>query len=78
MLTSTLPGLPGRTYDTLGVVISSAMIGAIGGGNIEKMFKTIIQQASDMRADAIIDIKITTPGGQSGIVVIIGTAIKVR
>ena len=78
MLTSTLSDLPGRIYDIRGVVCSSAALGAIGGGNIEKMFKNLEQQASSMSADAIIDIKITAPGGTSAIVVISGTAIKLR
>ena len=78
MLLSTLPTIPGRNYEVRGVVFSQATLGVIGGGKLDKMFNTIVKQASDMGADAIVDIKMTAPGGDSGFVVVIGTAVKLR
>jgi hypothetical protein len=45
---------------------------------LERMFQSMIQQASRMGADAIIDIKMTTAGGEYPVVVAIGTAVKLR
>ena len=86
MLLSTLPDLPGRTYDVVGVVFdcgdSSASVGnQIRPPFLEKMFNSIVRQASDMGADAIVDIKMTAPSGtdrSSAYIVVIGTAVKLR
>jgi len=86
MLLSTLPDLPGRTYDVIGVVFGRASVYTTLKvdkkdptlENLESMFQNMIQQASRMGADAIIDIKMPAVGGQMPIVVAIGTAVKLR
>ena len=84
MLLSTLPDLPGRTYDVKGVVYDHALLSdAITVKNryeknptfLLERFNSITQQASDMGADAIIDIKITF---RERVFVIIGTAVKLK
>ena len=61
MLLSTLPGISGATYSVRGVVFAQGwIVGSIKREDafLEKMFNSIVQQASGMGADAIIDIKI--------------------
>lgn len=78
MILSTLPDIPGRTYDVIGVVFGKASPFSIGGGNsLEKMFQSMFQQASGMGADAIVDIKMTGAGEYLSVVAI-GTAVKLR
>jgi len=74
MLLSTLPDLPGRTYDVIGVVCS-AMAPTTNTKNRENMFNDIIQQASGLGADAIVDIKLSH---SYPAVIVIGTAVKLR
>jgi hypothetical protein len=80
MLLSTLPDIPGRTYDIIAVVFSQTTVGPSSSGSLGNMFNDIIMQASGMGADAIVDIKMIAPGtaGYIGIVVVIGTAVKLR
>jgi uncharacterized protein YbjQ (UPF0145 family) len=84
MLLSTLPDIPGRTYDVIGVVFGRADIGIgkyLGGKkatDLEDMFQDMVQQASRMGADAIIDIKMPAVGGEHPVVAAIGTAVKLR
>jgi hypothetical protein len=83
MILSTLPDLPGRTYDVIGVVFGSTQLwtpSPLGGkrGHLEDIFNSMIQQASRMGADAIVDIKMPAPGGDYAIAVAIGTAVKLR
>jgi hypothetical protein len=82
MIFSTLPDLPGRTYDVIGVVVSQTWLRPNGDDSeLHEMFNHILRQASDMGADAVIDIKMTAPSGTdrpSPAIVVIGTAVKLR
>lgn len=75
MLISTLPDLPGRTFQVLGFVVAHANLGSLGGGNPQKMVKELIAQAQHFHADAIVDVK-TVIGGDSAHCVMTGTAAK--
>lgn len=75
MLLSTLRELPGRPFDVRGLVYASAVLGALGGGNMQKMVQSLIEQAGRLGADAIVDMK-TIIGGDSAHVVMTGTAVK--
>ncbi len=75
MLISTLPELPGRTFQVLGLVTAHATLGAIGGGNPQKMIQQLIEQAQRFGADAIVDVK-TVLGGESAHCMMTGTAVK--
>lgn len=75
MLISTLPQLPGRSFEVLGLVTAHAVLGAIGGGNPQKMIQQLIEQAQRFGADAIVDVK-TVLGGDSAHCMMTGTAVK--
>jgi hypothetical protein len=80
MILSTLPDVPGRTYDVIGVVFSQAWLKPNGQHEeLGNMFNHIFQQASNMGADAVIDIKMIAPSGTDRpfpAIVVIGTAVK--
>lgn len=75
MLLSTLPDLQGRTYAVRGVVFDCGEKTLIRRKVLENLFNSIIQQASDMGADAIVDIRVTKEGS---VFMITGTAVKLR
>lgn len=78
MLLSTLPDLPGaERYELKGVVFSLVMLSHAAHDSLEIAFKDLEQQAAGMNADAVIDIKITPPGGERAVAAITGTAIKI-
>jgi hypothetical protein len=76
VLISTLPDLSGRSYEVRGFVFAHAILGAIGGGNTQKMVQQLIDQAARFGADGIIDVK-TVIGGETAHCVMTGTAVKV-
>jgi len=75
VLISTLPNLPGHSYQVLGFVVAHATLGALGGGNPQKMIQQLIEQAQRFGADAIIDVK-TVLGGDAAHCLMTGTAVK--
>jgi hypothetical protein len=75
MLLSTLPELPGRPFDVRGLVFANATLGSIGGGNLQKMVQSIVEQANRLGADAVVDLT-TQVGGGNGYCVMTGTAVK--
>jgi hypothetical protein len=77
VLISTLPELPGRSFDVLGFVVAQGVFGALGGGNAQKMVQQLIDQAQRFGADGIVDVK-TAIGGDSAHCVMTGTAVKLR
>jgi hypothetical protein len=78
MLMSTLPDLGvSRRYEVKGIVYGTVMLGLSGNANLERAFKDLEQQATNMGADAIIDIKITAPSGERVVAAVIGTAVKI-
>jgi uncharacterized protein YbjQ (UPF0145 family) len=76
MLVSTLPAVPGRTFEVRGFVVAQATLGSLGGGNTQKMVKSLVEQAARLGADGIVDVR-TVLGGDSGHCVMTGTAIRV-
>jgi len=77
VLISTLPELPGRTFEVLGFVVAQGAFGALGGGNAQKMVQQLIEQAQRFGGDGIVDVK-TVIGGDTGHCVMTGTAVKLR
>ena len=75
MLISTLPDAGARAFDPLGFVVAQAALGSIGGGNTQKMVQTLVLQAQQFGADAIIDVKTVLGGGYC---VMSGTAVRLR
>jgi uncharacterized protein YbjQ (UPF0145 family) len=84
MILSTLPDIPGRTYDVIGVVFGWPSSGGKGfrvityetfDSDTQAMFGILVERASRMGADAIVDIKIPTT---SWPLFVIGTAVKLR
>jgi uncharacterized protein YbjQ (UPF0145 family) len=74
MLISTLPDVPGLTYEVKGLVIAQAMLGAMGGGNTQKMVQSLVDQAGRLGANGIIDLR-TVLAGDHGHCVMTGTAV---
>ncbi len=77
MVISTLPHLGDRAFDALGLVYAQGTLGALGGGNTQKMVQSLFAQAQQFGADAIIDVT-TVIGGDTGHCVMTGTAVKLR
>jgi hypothetical protein len=75
MLLSTLPELPGRTFEVRGLVVAHASLG--GKGAIQKMVQSLIEQAGQFGADGIVDLK-TVIGGEYGHCVMTATAVRLR
>lgn len=75
MLLSTLPDLPGRTFEVRGFVFAQGVLGALGGGNTQQMVGSLIEQAGVFGADGIIDLR-TVIGGDSAHCVMTGTAVR--
>jgi hypothetical protein len=74
MLLTTLPEIPGRGFEIRGFVFAQAFFGGIGGGNTEKMVRSLVDQAGRLGADGIVHI--TTVMGGDGHCVMTGTAVR--
>jgi hypothetical protein len=74
MLISTLPEVPGLVYEVRGFVVAHASFGSIGGGNPQKMIQSLIEQATSLGANGIVDVR-TVLGGDTGHCVMTGTAV---
>jgi S1-C subfamily serine protease len=77
MLMSTLAELPGLVYEVKGLVFANAKLNAIAGGNMPKMVKSLVEQAQQLGANGIVDIR-TAVGGDAGSCVMTGTAVLIR
>jgi hypothetical protein len=75
MLVSTLPDLPGRTFEVRGLVVAEATLGR--KDTVQKMVQSLIEQAGRHGADGIVDLK-TVVGGKYGHCVMTGTAVRIR
>jgi uncharacterized protein YbjQ (UPF0145 family) len=75
MMLSTLPDLPGRTFEVRGFVFAQAVLGAMRGGNTRQMVGSLIEQAGAFGADGVIDLR-TMIGGNSAHCVMTGTAVR--
>lgn len=74
MLMTTLAELPGVVYEVKGLVFADAKLNAIAGGNMSKMVKSLEEQARQLGANGIVDIR-TAVGGDAGCCVMTGTAV---
>jgi hypothetical protein len=74
VLLSTLPNIPDRTFQIRGFVLAEGFHG-IGGGKAPGMIQSIIQQATQLGANAIVDITVVRTGENAW--AITGTAVSV-
>jgi S1-C subfamily serine protease len=74
MLMTTLAEVPGVVFEVKGLVFADARLHASGGGNLPKMVKSLTEQAQQLGANGIVDIK-TAVGGDYGYCVMTGTAV---
>jgi hypothetical protein len=75
MLMSTLPELPGRTFEVRGLVSAEGVLMAVGGDKIKKLMQALAVQAEECGADGIVDVRTVLSGGSPHCVVT-GTAVK--
>jgi len=77
MLMATVPTLPGRNYDVVGLV-STAERAFSGNVKVEDRLKDLEEQAKKLGADAVIGIQVATSlaSGNQMITTLLGTAIK--
>jgi hypothetical protein len=78
MLISTLPDLPGRTFEVRGFVYAHVDFSTVirsGDRKINKLVPQLIEQAGRLGADAIVDVK-TVLSGDVGHCMMTGTAVK--
>jgi hypothetical protein len=72
MLLVTIPELPGRRYNVLGIVSASQ-----GGVSLDQALNHLGDEASKVGADAVIGIQMAIDSAPGGMVFhVIGTAIK--
>ena len=76
MLLSTLPDLPGTTFEVKGLVCAQGVLLAVGGDNIRQLVESLAEQAGHLSADAVVDVQ-TIVAGNSGHCVVTGTAVKI-
>gem|GEM_PF-6075639 len=62
------------TFEVRGLVIAQDVLLAVGGPQVHKMVKSLIEQAESFGADGIVDVR--TVLGYSGACVLSGTAVK--
>jgi hypothetical protein len=75
---STIPEIPGQAFDVRGLVIAHLTLTSLGRGPVkDSLIQQLIQQAQQLGADAVVDIK-TEIGGENGHCVMTGTAVKLR
>jgi len=72
MIFSTLPNIPHKECIPVGVVYSGT---GSTDKELRKAFERMEQQANQMNADAVVDIRVTV-GGESADAVIMGTAVQ--
>ena len=77
MLLSTLPELPGKTFDVRGLVCAEGVLMAVRGDRIQKLMQDLAEQAERLGADGVVDVRTVVSGGSSHCVVT-GTAVKIR
>lgn len=77
MLMSTLPELPGMTFEIKGLVCAEGVLMAVGGDRVSKLMQSLADQAEAFGADGVVDIRTVVSGGSPHCVVT-GTAVKLR
>jgi uncharacterized protein YbjQ (UPF0145 family) len=61
----------------MGFVFADRALGSLGRDHTQKMVQSLIEQAQRLGGDAIVDIA-TVIGGESGICVMTGTAVRLQ
>jgi hypothetical protein len=74
MFMSTLPAVPGYSYQVRGLVYAANFVMSRGG--LDVMTKSLMDQGARFGADAIIDVKTVVAGGDNAKCVMTGTAIR--
>jgi len=77
MILSTLPDLPGRSFEVRGLVCAQGTLMAIGGASVQKMMQQLAGQAEALGADAVVDVR-TVVAGDTPHCVVTGTAVKIQ
>ncbi len=77
MLLSTLPDLPGRSFEVRGLVCAQGTLMAIGGASVQKMMQQLAGQAEALGADGVVDVR-TVVAGDTPHCVVTGTAVKIQ
>ncbi|WP_162189837.1 PDZ domain-containing protein [Dactylosporangium aurantiacum] len=73
---STLAEPPGLVYEVKGLVFANANLNATFGGKLPKMVESLVDQAQQLGANGIVDIR-TAVGGAHGCCVMTGTAVLI-
>jgi hypothetical protein len=76
VLLSTLPEIAGQAFEVRGFVYAQATLGAIGGGNTRKMVQSLTDQAQQLGADAVVDLRTALGGDPSAHCVMTGTTVR--
>jgi hypothetical protein len=74
MLLSTLPQIPDRPMQIRGLVIAEGFHG-LGGAKLPAMMQSVVQQATQLGANAVVDLKVTRTGEHNWCIT--GTAVVV-
>jgi S1-C subfamily serine protease len=77
MLMSTLAEPPGLVYEVKGLVVANANLNRNFGGTMPKMIQSLVEQAQQLGANGIVDIR-TAVGGDAGCCVMTGTAVLIE
>ena len=75
MLISTLPEVPGYSFEVKGIVVADATFHASKGGKALNLVQALSDQAQRLGGDAVVDVK-TILGGDSPYCVMTGTAVR--
>jgi hypothetical protein len=82
MLLSTLPEIPGRTFEVRGLVMAHTTLRYAGGKGekgIPEMVQRLIEQAHRLDADGIVDLSTVLSGTESWChCVMTGTAVRLQ
>ncbi|MGN6331927.1 MAG: heavy metal-binding domain-containing protein [Motilibacteraceae bacterium] len=74
MLLCTLPQPPGLAFEVKGMVAAQGVL-AVGGAKVAAMMDSLAEQAEQLGADAVVDVR-TTLAATSGHCVMTGTAVR--
>ena len=77
VLMSTLPSLPGQTFEVRGLVYAQGVLQAIGGDKIQNLIRSLVEQAEAIGADGIVDIH-TSVASATPLCIVMGTAVKIQ
>jgi uncharacterized protein YbjQ (UPF0145 family) len=76
MLLSTLPELPGQTFEVRGLVSAQGVLRAIGGDKVDALMRELTVQAEALGANGIVDVRAVVAGDTPHCIVL-GTAVHI-